>query len=75
MVNVAFEDIRVGWKVFLGAEEVGRVVDVAEQDFGVQRGTLLKQVIRLPKEEVAEAADGVVDLRLDGAARARLDGG
>ncbi len=58
--------VHKGWKVFVGADQVGEVSDVGQTDIVVKRGSFLKkEEIRVPVEAVAEAADGVVDLRAD----------
>ena len=73
MSTIALEDIQVGWKVFIGADEVGRVTESDHAELVVKRGNLIKKTIRVPRDEIVEAADGVVDLRLDAATKARFD--
>ena len=72
MAAVDIQDIHVGWKVFIGAEEVGTVSEVRDDDLGVERGALIKHVEWIPKDEIAEAGEGIVDLRVDGEAMALL---
>jgi hypothetical protein len=57
-------EIENGWKVFAGSEEVGEVVDVATDHLDVKRGTFRHHLYRIPKSYVAEATEGVVDLKL-----------
>jgi hypothetical protein len=61
--------ISKGWKVFLGAREVGEVDEVSEHELTIKRGTLLKHEYYVPLTAVVEASDGVVDLRDDGRIR------
>jgi hypothetical protein len=65
MTQMRFESIQAGWKVFVGSEEVGEVVDVRGRHIDVRRGSLIKHEYRVPEAYIAEAADGVVDLKVD----------
>ncbi len=65
MTGMILQDIQVGWKVFVGSEEVGHVVDVGSEDIGVRHGRLIKTTTRIPGDRILEASDGVVDLRAD----------
>jgi hypothetical protein len=57
--------VQKGWKVYVGGDPVGKVSDVGRDDLGVERGILLKHVVRIPMDCVIDAADGIVDLRAD----------
>ncbi len=58
-------DVQQGWKVFAQADEIGEVVDVGSTTFDVRTGTLMQHTYRIPEAEIAEAAEGLVDLRID----------
>ena len=58
-------DVQQGWKVFAQADEIGEVVDVGSNTFDVRTGTLIQHTYRIPEGQIAEAADGLVDLRID----------
>ncbi len=75
MANETLESIRKGWKVFAGADQVGEVMDVGTHDISVGGGAPLRHVYRVPEEYVAEASDGVVDLRIDRAGLESLEAG
>ncbi len=75
MATILLDDVQKGWKVYMGADQVGEVADVGEGDLGVKRGALLSHVVRVPKESVIEAADGVVDLSTDDQTKQLLENG
>lgn len=58
-------DVQQGWKVFAQADEIGEVVDVGATTFDVRTGTLMQHTYRIPEADIVEAADGLVDLRID----------
>ncbi|MBA3234804.1 MAG: hypothetical protein H0T59_02275 [Chloroflexi bacterium] len=58
-------DVQQGWKVFAQADEIGEVVDVGPTTFDVRTGTLIQHTYRISEAHIAEAADGLVDLRID----------
>jgi hypothetical protein len=65
MTNDVLQDVQSGWKVYAHDREVGRVAQVSERALTVSRGTLVHHEYRVPAEYIAEAGNGVVDLRLD----------
>ncbi len=65
--------VRSGWRVFVGADEVGEVEDVGGQEITIKHGTVFKRSVRLPLDTVTEAAEGIVDLRDDDRTRTLLD--
>jgi hypothetical protein len=73
MTQVRFDLIQPGWKVFVGSDEVGEVVDVQNRHLDVRRGNFIKHAYRIPATYVAEAADGVVDLSIDRETVERLE--
>lgn len=75
MAAIEVQDIHIGWKVYMGSEEVGTVAEVGDDELAVERGGLIKRVVRIPKDEVAEAGEGIVDLRPDRDMMDRLKGG
>ncbi len=58
-------EVQQGWKVFAQADEIGEVVDVGSTTFDVRTGTLMQHTYRIPESDIVEAADGLVDLRID----------
>jgi hypothetical protein len=66
-------NVRKGWKVYLGSDEVGRVADVGPAEVVIERGALLKHTVHMPADCIDEAADGIVDLRSDDRTRRLLD--
>jgi hypothetical protein len=58
-------EIRPGWKVFAGPDEVGEVVDLGDEDIEVRRGTLIRHTYRIPNEYIAQVGEGIVDLTID----------
>lgn len=61
------EDIQKGWKVFAGAEEIGRVDDVGDDALTVSKGLLVRHTYRVPAEVVQDVdeGEGVIDLAVD----------
>ena len=67
--------VRKGWKVYVGGDPVGKVSDVGRDDLGVERGILLKHVVRVLIDSVLDAADGIVDPRTDERTRELIHAG
>jgi hypothetical protein len=65
MTDPLLEDIERGWKVFAGAEELGKVDAVDAHELVVSKGTLVKHTYHVPAELVEEVSPGVVDLKVD----------
>jgi hypothetical protein len=64
MTQATTENIRQGWKVFAGPDAIGEVAYIKSDALGVKSGRLVKHEYVIPIEYVADAADGVVDLKI-----------
>jgi hypothetical protein len=65
MPNATLEEVQPGWKVFAGADEVGKVAEAREHELDVRRGTIFQHTYRVPEVYVRDADDGIVDLSID----------
>ena len=72
MTQATAENIRQGWKVFAGSDRIGEVAFVRGAELGVKSGRLVKHEYVIPIEYVSDAADGVVDLKIDRDAVSKL---
>ena len=61
------EDVQKGWKVFAGADEIGRVDEVDDDALTVSKGLLVRHTYRVPAEVVqgVDEEEGVFDLTVD----------
>jgi hypothetical protein len=65
MSQATMENIRQGWDVFAGPDRIGEVAFVKDDVLGVKSGRFVKHMYVIPIEYVSDAADGVVDLKVD----------
>jgi hypothetical protein len=65
MTHGTLEQIRPGWRVFLGADALGEVDRVDGGQIDVKAGGRSSEVFSIPTSLVAEADDGIVDLKAD----------
>lgn len=73
MTHATHENIRQGWSVFAGPDRIGEVSFLDGERLGVKSGRLIKREYVIPIELVSDAADGVVDLKVDREAVAQLE--
>ena len=73
MSQATMESIRQGWDVFAGPDRIGEVAYVKDDVLGVKSGRFVKHVYVIPIEYVSDAADGVVDLKIDRDAVTKLE--
>jgi hypothetical protein len=73
MSQATMEGIRQGWDVFAGPDRIGVVDYVKDDVLGVKSGRFVKHVYAIPIEYVSDAADGVVDLKIDRGAVTKLE--
>ena len=61
------EDVQKGWKVYAGADEIGRVDEVGDDSLTVSKGLLVRRTYRVPAEVVQDVdeGEGVIDLTVD----------
>ena len=65
MTDPVLEDVQRGFKVYAGADELGKVDAVDEHELVVSKGTLVKHTYHVPAEFIEEVSPGVVDLKVD----------
>jgi hypothetical protein len=63
--NLSIDQVQPGWKVFLGADDLGEVAAVEDGEILVRYGRIRPDAFRIPTSLVAEADDGIVDLKAD----------
>ena len=65
MTDPLLEDVQPGFKVYAGADELGKVDAIDAHELVVSKGTLVKHTYHVPAEFIEEVSPGVVDLKVD----------
>lgn len=77
MTHTTAMNVRPGWKVYSGSEQIGEIDSIRDDHVIVRKGTLIRHFYALPMSMIDQASDGIVDLNVDREAveRLELDGG